>query len=344
MELIVVAGSAFGLSMILTRTMRKAALAWGVVDMPNVRSSHVNATPRAGGVGVVVSTTVALLALYTLRPLDWHLLWALTGGGLVVAGIGFMDDRRPLSAGLRLAIHISAAIWAVYLLGGMRTLEVEGHVFELGVVGLLLPILVIVWSINLFNFMDGIDGIAASEAAFISWGAGLISAVVGGCVCVLAPAWIFGAACLGFLVWNWPPAKIFLGDVGSGYLGYVISVLALADHRHSRVSLGVWAILGGVFLVDATATLMRRLMRGERIYEAHRTHAYQWLSRRWRAHRPVTVAVIVIDLAWLLPCAALGALHPEHLLLTASIAILPLVPLMFLIGSGRAEQAKVVSA
>src|SRR5438094_479119 len=128
--------------------------------------------------------------------------------------------------------------------------------------------------------MDGIDDIASSEPTFVAWsGAALTAPAASG-----AAAVILGATCLGFLRWNWPPARIFMGDVVSGYLGYVIAVLALASTREDPVAIWVWLILGGVFFVDPTVTLLWRLLRGERVYEAHRSHTYQWLARRCGGH------------------------------------------------------------
>jgi Fuc2NAc and GlcNAc transferase len=144
---------------------------------------------------------------------------------------------------------------------------------------------------------------------------------------------------VGFLLWNWPPAKIFMGDVGSGYLGYVIAVLALAAARDDPVALWVWLILGGVFFVDATVTLVRRVLRGDRIHQAHRSHAYQWLARRWGSHRRVIVIVTILNLLWLLPCAFLATLHPDHAVAIAVVALAPLVALAFAAGSGRRENA-----
>src|SRR5262249_28124757 len=134
--------------------------------------------------------------------------------------------------------------------------------------------------------------------------------------------------------------KIFMGDVGSGYLGYVIAVLALAAARDTPSALWLWLILGGVFFVDATLTLLRRLVRGERVHEAHRSHAYQWLARRWGSHLPVTVAVTVINLGWLLPGALLAALYPSRSLWIVLGAYTPLAVAAITIGSGRRESSQ----
>jgi len=335
-------------SMLATGIVRRLALSHGVLDVPNERSSHSTATPRGGGAAVVAAFTAATVALLLYGALSAQLFVALFGGGLAVALVGFLDDRYRVRAGVRLTIHLGAALWALAWLGGMPPLRIGEHVVQLGLVGPVLATLGLMWTLNFFNFMDGIDGIAASEAVFVTGGAALLSLVgasagmndsVGLAGLDLGPAIVFGAACCGFLIWNWPPAKIFMGDVGSGYTGYVIAVLALSATRTNPAALWSWLILSGLFFVDATVTLVRRTLRGERVQEAHRSHAYQWLARRWRSHRRVTLLFLTINLLWLLPCAALASLHPTRAAWITCIALAPLVPLALAAGAGRRETA-----
>jgi Fuc2NAc and GlcNAc transferase len=131
-----------------------------------------------------------------------------------------------------------------------------------------------------------------------------------------------------------------MGDVGSGYVGFVIATLALATAGQRPVAAWIWLILGGVFFVDATVTLLRRLMRGERVHEAHRTHAYQWLARSWNNHRRVTLTVLAINLLWLLPCALWATLRPARAATITLVALAPLVALAVAAGAGRSENCK----
>lgn len=324
------------MSALLTAVSRKLAGSFGMFDVPNARSSHSTAIPRGGGAAIVVTSSVILSGLAIRGLVSRDLLFAMLGGGLSLAVVGILDDRHTVSAALRLAVHIAAALWAVFWLGGLPEVQFEGHMIELGWQGDALAVLGIVWVLNLFNFMDGIDGIAASEGVFVAFGIGALTWLGIHPLGVPAAGIVLGASCLGFLVWNWPPAKVFMGDVGSGYLGYEIAVLALAAARHSPATLWVSVILGGVFLVDATLTLLRRMLRGERLYLAHRTHAYQWLARRW-GHRSVTLAVCLVNVIWLLPCAAFASLHPRLAVTTAMLAFAPLVVLAIGAGSGRSE-------
>jgi len=282
-------------------------------------------------------TTVGVLLLALRGTLQPDLAAALSAGGLAVAGVGLADDRRSLSAATRLGVHFAAALWALAWLGGLPPLQIGTHLISFGWAGYVLGALGAVWALNLFNFMDGIDGIAASEAVFIALAGAALNVLMGGASGVGYVGVLFAAACGGFLAWNWPPARIFLGDVGSGYLGYVTVVLAIAATRTEPAALWVWAILGGVFIADSTVTLVRRTLRGERPHEAHRSHAYQWLARRWRSHSQVTLAVLAVDLLWLLPCAAVAALYPEHAAVIALAALAPLAIVMLIAGAGRSE-------
>jgi Fuc2NAc and GlcNAc transferase len=321
-------------SSLLTALVRRLAVAHGVLDIPNERSSHGSATPRGGGLAIVVTTTGAVLGLAIEGSISRDLCMALVGGGIAVAIVGFMDDRFAVRASVRLVVHLLAAAWAVYWLGGLTAFRLGDHTVVLGWTADVLAVLGIAWVLNLFNFMDGIDGIAASEAVFVACAGALLPAVGRA---VIDAASVFAGACAGFLLWNWPPAKIFLGDVGSGYLGYVIAVLALAASRNNSAVMWAWLILGGIFFVDATVTLGRRLWRGARPYEAHRTHAYQRLARRWRSHAKVTIAVVAVNVGWLLPWAELASRRPDLAVAAVLLAFAPLTVLAVALGSGSAS-------
>ena len=325
------------LSALLTAWVRRLALARGILDSPNERSSHVRPTPRGGGIAIVVVSLAAMTAFAWSGNLEARLFYALAGGGAAVALVGHLDDIGCIGIAGRFTVHIAAAIWATAWLGGMTEIQWGERVIELGYPGSLLAVLGIVWALNLFNFMDGIDGIAASQAIFMA-GAGAALAVIAGMSnSTVAVGVALAAASLGFLAWNWPPARIFMGDVGSGYLGFALAVIALAAMRERAVMLPVWLILGGVFFIDATVTLLRRLARRERVYEAHRSHAYQWQARRWNSHLRVTVACFSLNLLWLAPWAWLSVRFPTHFGWFLAAAWGPLIVLAIACGSGRAE-------
>lgn len=327
-------GLALLLAAILTWVVMRRAQATGLMDVPNERSSHRNPTPRGGGAAIVVVTGVGFVLLALRQVIDLRLLAALLGG-LLVAATGFVDDRRPLSARSRLIVQTLVTLWALACLGGLHEVRVGSSVWSPQVGGYVLGLVGTVWTINLFNFMDGIDGIAAAEAIFMTVAAALLGAFAGVAPRLIPAELLFAAACGGFALWNWPPARIFMGDVGSGYIGYLLAVLALAATRDSPVALPIWVTLGGVFLIDSTVTVVRRFLRGEPVHRPHRTHAYQWLARRWKSHGRTTLVVTAVNLFWLLPCAWFEAREPAYAVPGAIIALAPLVLLALVAGAGR---------
>jgi Fuc2NAc and GlcNAc transferase len=327
----------FLVSAVATGLMRWYALRSNLLDIPNARSSHLWPTPRGGGVAIVFAFLAAVVALASLALLDSRLSGALLGGGGAIALIGYLDDRRPLPAAPRFLVHVLAAVLVVSLIGGIPQHSLAGWALRSTWISWPITVLVLVWAGNLFNFMDGIDGIAGSEGAFIAFAGGWLNAIHGGDPTLTTVLWSLAAACLGFLTWNWPPAKIFMGDVGSGFVGFSLATLGLATSQRGNLPVSVWWILGGAFLTDATVTLISRMVRGERWLEAHRTHVYQRLARRWRGHLPVTGAMLALDFFWLLPWAYLATVFPQHGAWCATGALAPLAVGAILTGAGQRE-------
>jgi Fuc2NAc and GlcNAc transferase len=329
----------FALSLFGTALQRRYSLRQGLIDLPNERSSHTVPTPRSGGAAIVIATLLGLLVINRLRMLDDSLCLAMMGGGTAIAIIGYLDDRFTLSALPRLIVHLAAASWLLFCLGGLPALSFGGAPVNLGWTGNILGVAAIVWVINLFNFMDGIDGFAASEAIFVAVAAAVLMRVGPAPPELLPAALVFAAACAGFLFWNWSPAKIFMGDVGSGFLGFVVASLGLGAARAQPEAAVVFLILGGVFFVDATTTLVRRMLRGEHFYQAHRIHAYQWLARRLGSHRRIVVGLLAINIAWLIPCAMFALHSRKWMLAWLALALVPLVLFALLAGAGRRQDA-----
>lgn len=318
----------------VTGGLRRYALNRNIVDVPNQRSSHSVPTPRGGGMAIVLSFLLALLAVWLLGWVSLELTVALFGAGLLVALIGFLDDHGHVPARWRLLVHFLAATWGLYWLGGMPVLAIGETSIVLGWLGGVLGAFYLVWLLNLYNFMDGIDGIAGVEAVTSCLSAVLICAVMGSWQAALMPA-LLAMAALGFLAWNFPPAKIFMGDAGSGFLGLMLGMLSLHMAWVEPQLFVSWLVLLGVFLVDASVTLVRRLLRGEKLYQAHRSHAYQYASRKYGHHLPVTLAVAAINLFWLAPLAIWAALYGDDWLVLA----LAYVPLVLLVVKYRAGQS-----
>ena len=326
------------LAWFLTALLRRYALARSLLDVPNARSSHRLPTPRGGGVAIVVAFLAGLcLAFFAGLGIGAELFYALLGAGLGIALLGFLDDHGHIAARWRLLGHFLASAWALYWLGGLPPLAVFGGLLQLSWIGHVLAAFYLVWLLNLYNFMDGIDGIASVEAICVCLGGAILYALLETSLMTDLPLLMLAAAVLGFLLWNFPPARIFMGDAGSGFLGIVLGVLSLQAAWISPVLLWAWLILLGVFIVDATLTLLRRLLRGEKVYEAHRSHAYQYASRQFGRHLPVTVSVAILNLAWLLPLAISVALGWLDGLAGLVIAYAPLLALAWVLGAGKAE-------
>lgn len=326
-----------GISLLLTSALRRYALAKSLIDVPNARSSHTVPTPRGGGVAIVVSFLFLLPVLAISSLLSWPFTWGLLGAGAGIAVLGFLDDHGHIAARWRLLGHFSAAVWALFWMRGAPPLSVMGTTFDMGWVGIVLAMLYLVWMLNLYNFMDGIDGLASLEAIFVCLSAALIYALMGLGALAWAPL-LLSFAVAGFLYWNFPPAKIFMGDAGSGFLGVTLGIFSLQAAWASPSLIWVWVILMGVFIVDATFTLIRRLVRGDKVYEAHRSHAYQYASRKYGRHLPVTLAVGLVNVVWLLPIALCVALLGLDGVMGVIIAYIPLVMLARMFREGAVEK------
>ena len=260
------------------------------------------------------------------------------GLGLLLAGVGLWDDIRPLSARIRAGTQLLTCLGALiatdtlsftsnhFSSSSFHLLEQTSGVGELIAFALLL--LAAVWWINLFNFMDGIDGLAGTQALFMFLAAGGLSAWMHPEI-IANPIWLWGAAITGatlvFTLLNWAPASIFMGDVGSTWLAFIIFSLALLSTQAGWATYPMWLILAAAFITDATTTLFTRIIQGERWHTAHRSHVYQKLARRWQSHQTATLLVIAINLLWLLPLATACLFWPAWNLVWLSCAYLPLI-------------------
>lgn len=326
----------FILTLLFTGYMRHYALKKNIIDNPNERSSHSVPTPRGGGVAVVCSYLLALAVLMYSQQLELHTGLTLIIAGFIIALLGFLDDHGHINAMVRLAIHFLVAIGVVFSLGGFSEVNVFNG-FELGFFANIIAVLFLVWLLNLYNFMDGINGIASVEA---------ITTVVSMAILyyVLKTTlnsdilWLLTACVFGFLLWNFPKAKIFMGDACSGFLGLILGILALIALKENLALFCAWIICLGVFVVDATYTLIKRVLSGYKMYDAHRSHSYQILSRRWGSHTPVTLIVAVINLFWLFPIAYMTVMqqwtYPE---LAVLIAYLPLILIAIKLRAGNSD-------
>lgn len=307
LPLVVVVASA-----LLTAQIRRYALEKNMLDVPNGRSSHSVATPRGGGLAIVIVYLLSLAALWVFGLLNAQTILALGLAGGLVAIVGFVDDKRALSAGVRLVCHFIAAAIALIFIENIEVIRLFDADVSIGLFAYPLFAIALVWMLNLYNFMDGINGLAGLQAVTFGLGAAIVCHFAGEGGLMLASLFLASAS-LGFLYWNFPKGQIFMGDVGSGFLGIVIGIIILMADPASNL---FWAlvILMAVFVTDATFTLLKRMARREKLSEAHRGHAYQIASRHLQSHVKVSGAIALFNIAYLLPLALLvvaGWLMPE---------------------------------
>ena len=312
--------SAFACTLALTALYRRFAADLGLIATVNARSAHDAPTPTGAGVAFVAIWLISLLII----PAEVGILAII--GWLLAAVIGFLDDRSDLPVLPRAGAYLVASVCCVAV-SGFPVLNLGGFELDAGGFGLAFGGVALMWLLNLYNFMDGIDGIAIGEAIFVLIGVMVVAGEVS------LPLVMLASCCAGFAVLNWPRASVFMGDVGASFLGLALGTFALMEVGGS---VWVWVILLGYFLTDASLTLTVRLIRGDRVHEAHSLHAYQHLSRRFGAAR-VLYGVLAVDVFWLLPVAGLAHRTPEIAVYLVIFAFIPLLVCQFLCGAGQLE-------
>jgi len=315
-------------SFALTELIRRYSLKLNFLDQPNERSSHIVAIPRGGGLAIVVCF---LLAVVIIDKSSSNITYVIMGAGILVSVIGLWDDYGHIAAKWRLLSHFVAVFWGLYWLGEIPTFQFLDFNINPNWFGSILIAIMMVWLLNLFNFMDGIDGIAASETIFVA-SAGAYFLWVNDSENITFISLALAASTIGFLILNWSPAKIFMGDVGSGFLGLMLGIIIYASLLNG-MTLWVWLILLAVFLVDSGVTLLRRIFNREKWYEAHCSHAYQHAARKW-GHKKVTISVVIVDLFWLFPLAIFSHFKPDFGLWITLLAFIPLIVVAFKLKAG----------
>lgn len=315
---------------LLTGLIRRYAIRKSLIDIPNERSSHHLPVPRGGGLSIVLITLLAVILAGFSGLLAYHQVIALFGGGCFVGAIGWLDDHRDVSALLRMIVHCVAAIWTIYWLDGLGMMNLGFTEIDPGWFGNLLAVIAMVWLINLYNFMDGTDGIASVQA--ISTGSFVLLFFLTGKNTGLAMITLaMLGATTGFLLWNWSPAKIFMGDVGSGFLGYFFGALAIMGEKAGSAPILIWLILLALFFWDATLTLIQRFLSGEKWYAAHHSHAYQRFVQMGYSHERLALWFLAINVMILWPIAWFAMNYKTGMLVLALITAIFSAGLWFVI-------------
>ena len=308
----------FFLAYYITSYVRNYSLRNNVIDIPNDRSSHEIPTPTGGGLSISISILLSVLLFSGGANNVSTLTLGLGPAALVIAVVGWLDIHREVSTLARAIIYLLASVWAVLILGGLDSVSIGISRIELAWMGSILAIISLSWLINLYNFMDGTDGLAGIQAIstglfggiFFLYSGELVAATI--CLAIL-----FSSS--GFLMWNWASAKIFMGDVGSCTLGFSFGVLAIYGELSGSVPIYIWMILLSVFVSDATYTLVKRILCKETWYRAHNTHAYQRLVQMGTGHDSVAAYAFYTNTIVLGPLAFFVLEKPEYALIALSI-------------------------
>ncbi|MCT7606785.1 glycosyltransferase family 4 protein [Aliarcobacter butzleri] len=266
-------------SFLLTYFIKNYMIKKSLVAIVNERSSHTVPTPHGGGIALAITWFIGLFYLYFIGEISSNLFYALLFG-TVISIVSFFDDIYELSPKIRLIVQSIVAIGGLYFLGGFETLTLGIFDVQNPIFTNIFAFFMIIWFINLYNFLDGINGYAGSEAIFLAL-AGFI--LFGGNHFL-----VLAVAVLGFLYWNWNKAKIFMGDVGSTLLGYNIAIFTIYYANEESTNFWIWIILFGIYWFDATLTLIRRKLNKEKLSLAHKKHGYQRLTQAGWSHYKVT--------------------------------------------------------
>ena len=277
----------FLLSFMLTYLIKNYAIKKSLVDIPNDRSSHTTPTPHGGGIAIALTWFIGISYLFYLDEINSSLYYSLMVG-IIISIVSYADDLMELSPKLRLITQAFVALLGLFFLGGFSEIQFIYFSIDNQIITNIFAFFMIIWFINLYNFLDGIDGYAASEILFLSL-AGFI--LFGDNLFI-----VLAVSALGFLLWNWHKAKIFMGDVGSTLLGYNIAIFTVYYSNQESSNFWIWIILFGVFWFDATLTLFRRFVNKEQLSIAHKKHAYQRLTQSGWSHSKVVVASILLNI------------------------------------------------
>ena len=333
MSILVLMSGIFLAAALLTGLIRSLAPRLRLLDTPVSRSAHSSSMPSGGGVSIAILFLLVAGYYFSVGLIPLGEFMALCGGGLI-AVLGLLDDLKHLALRWRLPAQFLAAGWVVFWLGGVAPIGFGPLQLQWPWLLNGLAVVALVWLLNLYNFMDGIDGIAGSELVFVSAVALFFLLSSHDETGSVLTATLLSAGA-GFLLWNWPPAKIFMGDAGSSFIGFILGVLALLTMHHGSMTVWTWLLLLGVFVADATVTLISRFFGEGNWYEGHASHAYQKAAKQCKSHSKVTITVILINCLWLAPLAWLSTKRPELGIYLSMAGIVPLVIIAIRLEAGK---------
>jgi Fuc2NAc and GlcNAc transferase len=334
-------GSLFIISFLLTFFVKEIVRKKGFLDKPNNRSAHKIPTPTLGGIAIVLSFLLGICTMFYAATIPNDLFIPIILGGGLLAIISLFDDIQPIAVKYRITLHILVAVLTVYWLNPNLFFEWFDYHLGFGYFSAILSVIIIIIAINTVNFMDGIDGLVSLEVIFVASTITLLLMQQNNIVEARYFA-LLVAIMLGFLFWNFSPAKIFMGDVGSIFLGFLLAVLMIVTINNKDISMWTWLILLAVFWVDVVFVLIVRLLTKQKIFKAHKTHCYQKVTQffemkknRTFAHRTTVVLITLINILWLFPLAIVSQYYENYGLWLLIISCLPLLFLAFRFKAGR---------
>ena len=320
MKIVILIIGLFLISIIGLLIYKKIAINYNLLATINHRTLHSSSIPKGGGVVFSILTVLPVLFAWWKWQLSAEFFWVLGVGGFIAALVGFIDDVKNIRARIKLVVQLFLSSWVVFWLHENLLLRYD---LLPNYVLILLLLFFMVWIINAYNFLDGIDGLAASGAIFVSSTIAIVLFLNNGTVEIMSVFILLATAVSGFMLFNWPPASIFMGDSGSIFLGYTFGALMLFTVKSGDLSIWNWLVVFGYFFADTTVTQITRVLLVKKWWHAHRSHAYQNLARITGSHLKVTSGVTIYHLFWILPLTLWSALVPEFALVAVFLAVSP---------------------
>jgi len=315
-------------SISITYYVRHLAVKNDLFDIPNQRSSHNIPTPKGGGISIIVLLIITTGGLFYFQMISREIMLSITVGLLIISIIGFIDDYKNLPILIRLIGYTFGAMISLYFIGGVDSLFESSHNFfkccdinisKFEVAGPFFAILYMLWLTNLYNFMDGVDGFAAVQTICVSLFCSFLFYFSGNYALAVIMFCLVSAT-IGFLYWNWAPAKIFMGDVGSCSIGFFFGLFSIYTAKEEIIPISIWLILLAPFIGDATFTLIKRMINKEKWYKAHNSHAFQNLFQLGLSHGQLTIGLLLINLLFIWPLAIFVQINQNYDLYVALLA------------------------
>ena len=328
--------SSFLMTLILERFFSKKNF---FIDQPAVNTVHAKPIPSAGGISILISYIIFIFAMTNFVIADYGIFLILLCSLTPIIFISLLDDYRNVRVYIRLLVQLfSATVIIYYFQIYNNNFDFQKYDEQSVIIIFIISIILSMWLMNLYNFMDGIDGYASTECIFVSFSASFIAYWNNPENLIYIYIAGIGTASLGFLLRNWHPAKIFMGDTGSVSIGCIFSFFIFYSASESVISIYTWLILLSVFIADASYTLLVRIVTKRDITEAHLRHAFHILAVRENSHKYVNKILISINLCWILPLALLSNAYMDYHVIITILAYLPLLIFLVKIGAGLEEK------